>query len=174
VRAEQAAALAAAMGSGNSSSSPVGGVITYDDLSGNTSSCGGGYATEYCTAPHDSLIDQWGLYNRECVSYAAWAEEYRFGHQVPNFNGSGNADQWPSYISSSGDGYVDTTPAVGAVVYMPIGGVGHVAIVESVFQQSGQTWVGVSQYNFDENLSGDYSTMNLEVTPNLQFIHFTK
>ncbi|HEV2413015.1 MAG TPA: CHAP domain-containing protein [Candidatus Saccharimonadales bacterium] len=171
LRAEQAAALAAAMGSGGSS--PVGGVITYTGLSGNVSACGGGYPAVYCNAPHDSLVDQWGLYNRECVSYVAWAEQYEYGHQVPDFNGAGNADQWIGTLAADGDAYADGNPTVGAAVYMPIGGVGHMALVNSVFSQNGQTWVYVSQYNFDMNLSGDYSTMDVEVTPNLQFIHFT-
>jgi len=174
LRAEQAAALAAEMGTGGHSE--TGGAITYENLdpsNGQGPQCGGGYPAEYCDAAHDSIVDQWGLYNRECVSYVAYVEQYVYGHQVPNFNGAGNADQWVSTLAADGAAYADGNPTVGAAVYMPIGGVGHMAVVDSVFQSGGQTWIHVSQYNFDEDLSGDYSTMDVLVTPNLQFIHFT-
>ncbi|HSX28097.1 MAG TPA: CHAP domain-containing protein [Candidatus Saccharimonadales bacterium] len=132
--------------------------------------CGGGYDSQLCSAYPDSIIDSWQLYNRECVSYAAWAMQYRFGHHVSGFHGAGNAYQWPGTVPANGDGYTDETPASGSVVIIPpsiIGGVGHAAVVEQVY---GDGWIRVSQYNFDPYA---YSTMDLKVVSGLAFVHFT-
>ena len=37
------------------------------------------------------MVDPWQLYNREYVSYAAWAIQNRFGRSVNGFHGQGNA-----------------------------------------------------------------------------------
>ncbi|MGH7238216.1 MAG: hypothetical protein ACREGF_06800, partial [Candidatus Saccharimonadales bacterium] len=54
------------------------------------------YPVSLCGAPKDYLTDQWGLLNRECVSYTAWMEASQ-GKYVPY--GLGNAGDWPDRIA---------------------------------------------------------------------------
>ncbi|MGH7240746.1 MAG: hypothetical protein ACREGB_00440, partial [Candidatus Saccharimonadales bacterium] len=59
----------------------------------------GGYPSAWANAAQDSLIDSWGMYNRECVSYTAFMvhQDYLSGkdsHDMPWWGGVGNANQW--------------------------------------------------------------------------------
>ena len=158
------------------------------NYSGNQGACGGGYPGSDtgiygqvwgCNYAHDYpynpdagiynfFSDKWALYNRECVSYAAWAAYTRFGKKVTSFMGAGMAYQWPSTVLSMGAN-VDNTPEVGAVAITPqqyATPSGHAMIVEEVY---GDGWIGVSQYNFGG--TGDYSTMDLKVSSAV-YIHF--
>ena len=111
----------------------------------------GGYPSYLANAPHDSLVDPWGMYNRECVSYTAWKVEQKTGH-MPYWGGHGNANEWPS--SAQADGIpTGSTPRVGSVAISMNGYYGHAMWVEAV---SGSQ-IYVSQYNFD--LAGSYSEM---------------
>ena len=56
---------------------------------------GGGYPGKWANAPMNAYVDSWGLYSRQCVSYAAW-KVASTGRFVPHFNGRGNANQWDS------------------------------------------------------------------------------
>src|SRR4029078_8399133 len=40
----------------------------------------GGYPSVWDHAIQDSMIDNWGMFNRECVSYTAWKVYQTFGH----------------------------------------------------------------------------------------------
>jgi len=173
LRAEQAAAYRAAF---SGSSSSTGGTVVYRNLSAQQL-CGGGYDF-HCADGQDNYLDNWGEYNRECVSYAALMMA-RAGHYVPDFGdykgtARGNAYQWQGVLEDSGAADIisgssvsSTAALVGDVVYMPIGGLGHVGVVLS---DDGGGWVHVGQYNiWDE---GEYSEMDLKVTPNLTFFHF--
>lgn len=142
--------------------------------------CGGGYPAYWCNATQDSLVDSWRLFNRECVSYAAWkvASTKNAGWQanpnqyVSTFNGAGMAYEWPGTVAYNRDGYTDNNPSRGSVMYIPpaiIGGVGHIAYVEDVIDAN---WVRISQYNF--RVDGRYSEMDVKVVPGIQFIHFTR
>lgn len=145
---------------GRDVSSQTVGNFSYRNFSG-LRGCAGGYP--YC-APQDSQVDPWALYNRECVSYAAWAIYNRFGKQVNPFNGQGNAYEWvysaPAYSGAwrvydpkPGDAVVlPVTPAMGAYL-------GHLMVVEANY---GNGWVKVSQYNFHG--TGQYSTMDIAVS----------
>ncbi len=127
--------------------------------------CGGGYPSPWCTSL-DGYIDTWRLYSSECVSYAAWRMSLQ--HHVSSFHGAGMAYEFPYTAQGNGDAYVDSTPAAGSVVMIPpamIGGVGHVAVVESV----NGGWIHVSQYNWQPGL---YSEMDIELVPGLVFAHF--
>jgi surface antigen len=167
-------------------SSGVYGSLQWKNLTANVP-CGGGYPSYYCAAGQDSVIDEWQLYNRECVSYVAWAMTYRFGYTDPvlvgdnkGFHGAGNAEDWPNYLNGQPNGrggviVANNSPAVGAAVIIPaqmIGGVGHAAVVESVNTDSDGTWVHVSQYNWNSPPDGKYSQLDLKVVPGLVFIHF--
>lgn len=153
---------------GSSGNGGTVGAFVYKNWSGNTY-CGGGYPARLCGAAQDSLTDEWQLYNRECVSYAAWAAEYRFGGTVNGFHGSGMAYEWPWSAPRYSGALVNTSPSRGSVMVIPdtmIGGVGHVAVVESV----NGDWVHVSQYNW--GLTGAYSEMDVKLVPGLKFVHF--
>lgn len=105
---------------------------------------GGGYPGEWANAPLDAYVDPWGLYTRECVSYAAW-KVWSTGRYVPHFGGRGNANEWPSTTAAYGipNGY---EPRAGAVAIWYIGYYGHAMYVESV---NGDGTITVSDYNFN-------------------------
>lgn len=148
LRAAQAAAMAARFG-GAPGSGPT---------------CGGGYPSAWCNAPQDSEIDSWGMFNRECVSYAAWATAVKYGHYVPY--GLGNANQWPSRAASYGipEG---STPRVGSVAIWYVGAFGHAMSVDYVYPNGSFL---VSQYNYSFN--GTYSTMVVSANSGFTFIYF--
>ncbi len=137
LRAQQAAemaAAAAASGAGNIGNGSVG---------------GGGYPGVWAYAEQDTLVDNWGLYNRECVSYTAW-KVASTGRYVPHFGGYGNANQWPStaaaYGISSG-----STPVAGSVAIWYVGAYGHAMYVEAV---NGDGTITVSDYNNNSDGGG--------------------
>jgi peptidoglycan hydrolase CwlO-like protein len=121
----------------------------------------GGYPTVWCNAGQDSMVDAWGMYSRECVSYAAWAATDR-GHIVPY--GLGNANQWPGAARARGIA-VDSNPEVGNVAIFMGGQYGHAMIVERV--QGSQ--VIVSSMNADNNGHFFYDSWSISA---LTFIHF--
>lgn len=153
VHAQQQAYYASLGGGGGSG---VVGSFNYWGLSpGNgAGGCSGGYP--YCM-PQDTYIDPWNLYNRECVSYVAWALANRFGKSVQSWHGDGNAYEWVWSAPRWSGAWRVYSPQPGDVVVLPRSGgfapVGHVMIVESV---SGDNMF-VSQYNFYG--TGQYSTM---------------
>lgn len=177
LQAQQRAAYERAFGGGTNSS--VNGTIVYRNLTGQVY-CGGGYPSSLCGASQDSFFDSWGEYNRECVSYTAWYASSQ-GHYVPtfgNYRGAarGNANQWHSVLVDSGAADIiyggsvtSSASVVGTIVYMPLGGVGHVGAVLGTSSE-GEGWVRVGQYNI--GLNGRYSEMDLKITPNLEFYRF--
>ena len=127
----------------------------------------GGYPNAWAYAPQDSIVDNWGMYNRECVSYAAFRVS-NSGHYMPYWGGRGDAYQWPGNARAAGI-QVDSNPAVGSVAIWgieDIGGVGHAAYVEKVY---GNGTIRVSQYNY--GVAGTYSEMDVSAG-GLDFIHF--
>lgn len=124
----------------------------------------GGYPGYLASAPQDSIVDPWGMYNRECVSYTAWKVQQRYGY-MPYWGGRGNANQWPGNARSAGIP-TGSTPRVGAVAVMSGGYYGHVAFVESVNGNS----VRVSQYNW--GIRGEYSEMTVSASAFDTYIYF--
>lgn len=123
----------------------------------------GGYPNYLASAPKDALVDPWGMYNRECVSYTAWKVQQRYGY-MPYWGGRGNANQWPA--SARADGIpTGSTPRVGSVAISMSGYYGHSMWVEAV---SGNM-IYVSQYNF--GLNGEYSEMWVNGS-NFTYIYF--
>lgn len=102
----------------------------------------GGYPAYLNNAAKDALVDPWGMYNRECVSYAAWKVYQTYGN-MPYWGGRGNANQWDDNAARAGIPY-GSTPKVKSVAVWHIGYYGHVAWVESV--NSDGTF-NVSEYN---------------------------
>lgn len=123
----------------------------------------GGYPSRWANAPQDSLVDSWGMYNRECVSYTAW-KVYQSGRNMPYWGGRGNANQWPGNARAAGIP-VDGNPRVGDVAISMGGYYGHAMYVEAV--SGGRVYV--SQYNYA--VQGEYSEMWVSAS-GLQFIHF--
>lgn len=129
----------------------------------------GGYPSRWCSAPLDSMVDDWGMYNRECVSYTAWKRS-AIGRPMPYWGGYGNANQWPDNARRAGY-RVDRTPAVGAVAITMAGRYGHAMMVERVNGNS----IHVSQYNAgldrNGNPNGLYSESDVYVSSIDWFIH---
>jgi surface antigen len=131
---------------------------------GSGPTCGGGYPGMWCNAPQDSIIDSWGMYNRECVSYTAF-KVAASGRNMPYWGGRGNANQWDDDARAAGIP-VDGNPQAGDVAISNSGAYGHAMYVESV---NGNGTINISQYNV--NLDGRYSTNTISVG-SLVFIHF--
>ena len=127
----------------------------------------GGYPAYLDNAPQDSLVDPWGMYNRECVSYTAWKVQQRYGY-MPYWGGVGNANQWPGNAARAGIP-TGSTPRVDSVAVWNVGYYGHVMWVEAV-NSDGSIWI--SQYNYDFN--GHYSEMlvSASMAANLTYIYF--
>lgn len=140
--------------------------------------CGGGYPADAlnsasfhwgCNYPQDNTFDNWGMYNRECVSYTAWKVYQAYGY-MPYWGGVGNADQWPGDADAYGIPR-GSTPKVGSVAIGTnpyyFGSVGHAMWVEAV---NGDGTIVVSQYNFGEE--GQYSEMTIDANLMSTFIYF--
>ncbi len=129
------------------------------------SGSGDTYPAKWCAIPQDSVIDSWGMYNRECVSYTAW-KVYESGRRMPYWGGHGNANQWDENARAEGIP-VDGTPRAGDIAVSNRGYYGHVMFVESV---NGNGTINISQYN--AGLNGTYSRVYNMSTSGLVFIHF--
>jgi peptidoglycan DL-endopeptidase CwlO len=127
----------------------------------------GGYPAVWNNAAQDSLLDNWGMYNRECVSYTAWRVYETYGH-MPYWGGQGNANQWPGDARNAGIP-TGSTPRVNSVAIWNVGYYGHAMWVEAV-NGDGSIWV--SQYNYDYN--GHYSEMKVSASmaAGLTYIYF--
>lgn len=124
----------------------------------------GGYPAIWCNAAQDSLVDNWGMYNRECVSYTAW-KVAASGRHMPYWGGHGNANEWPS--SAANDGIATgSEPKVGSVAIMYVGYYGHSMYVEGI---NSNGTIHVSQFNW--GIRGEYSEMDIDPR-GLTFIYF--
>ena len=149
----------------------------------------GGYPSYYANSPQDSLVDQWGMYNRECVSYTAWKVYQKYGN-MPYWGGIGNAWQWAfsGWVGSGGKqvyynsgvwhtaNYIrygipaGSEPKVGSVA-VSNGEYGHVAWVEAVDGDK----ITISQYNwYVPSLGGwgQYSEMVVNKNIFQKYIYF--
>ena len=138
-----------------------------------TSADHGGYPDAWNNAPQDSLVDPWGMYNRECVSFTAFKvhEDFLAGknnRDMPNWGGIGNADQWDDDARASGIP-VDNNPTPGSIAISNAGAFGHAMYVVQSSTINGQQAIYVEQYN--ANLDGQYSE-GWRYTTGLSFLHF--
>nr|MCW1908746.1 CHAP domain-containing protein [Candidatus Saccharibacteria bacterium] len=132
---------------------------------------GGGYPGVWAFAPIDAMLDNWGMYNRQCVSYTAWKVAIS-GRYMPGWGwlGLGNANQWDDNARATGIP-VDSNPRVGDVAIKNGGQYGHALYVEAVADDGA---IYVSDYNqqFD-GLYREYWISASTVRANaLVFIHF--
>lgn len=133
VQAAQQAAIAAAMRRAGSGGSAVAGDPNK-----------GGYPANLANSDYyNPVVDPWGMYSRQCVSYTAWKVYQKNGY-MPYWGGRGNANQWPGNAQAAGIG-VGTSPRAGSVGVIMAGAYGHVVWVESV---NGDGTINVSQYNY--------------------------
>ncbi len=134
----------------------------------------GGYPAKWdYPVGQDTLTDDYGMYNRECVSYTAWKVKQTYGYMPywggwdiygPGTNTGGNANQWINDANHAGIP-TGSVPKVGSVAISLGGAYGHAMWVEAV---SGDT-IYVSQYNYD--LAGHYSEMSINGS-GLTYIYF--
>ncbi len=123
----------------------------------------GGYPTQWNRTAQDSLLDSWGMYNRECVSYAAWKVHQTYG-MMPYWGGIGNANEWVRNAKTASIP-ISATPRVHSVAISMRGYYGHAMWVEAVKGNM----IYVSQYNYD--LRGHYSEMWVKDS-DLTYIYF--
>ncbi len=124
----------------------------------------GGYPWANVNPFPSFVIDSWGMYARQCVSYTAWRVASS-GRTMPYWGGRGNANQWDDNAQAAGIP-VDGTPRVGDIAVSNSGPYGHVMYVESL---NGNGTVRVSQYNAAND--GRYSVSDVSIA-GLLFIHF--
>jgi surface antigen len=111
----------------------------------------GGYPSNWDNAVQDSMLDSWGMYSRECVSYAAWKVYQTYG-SMPYWGGVGNANQWTNDAKAAGIP-TGSAPRIHSVAISMRGYYGHAMWVEAIKGDM----IYVSQYNYD--LHGHYSEM---------------
>ena len=148
----------------------------------------GGYPAYLANNSQDSLVDPWGMYNRECVSYTAWKVHQAYGN-MPYWGGKGNAWQWAfsgwnwAGVQTSYDTGIWHTantetasipsgsePKAGSVA-VANGAYGHVAWVEAVLGDQ----IKISQYNwYVASLGGwgQYSEMIVDKSIFQRYIYF--
>ncbi len=135
--------------------------------------CGGGYPGHAaggikgrwgCNYGLDDGSDNWGMYNRECVSYTAFKVS-QSGRNMPFWGGRGNAKNWPGNARGAGIP-VDGNPREGDVAISTAGYYGHAMYVEAVL---GGGKILISQYN--AAWDGRYSEAVIS-SAGLSFIHF--
>jgi surface antigen len=152
LRAQQAAAIRARASSSG-----------YTALPGDPNR--GGYPAKWANAPMNAYVDDWGMYSRQCVSYAAYKVASTYGN-MPYWGGRGNANQWADNARAAG---IPTSPIpkVGAVGVQYSGSYGHVAWVESVNPDGTLT---ISQFN--AGWSGEYSKWIVDRSFFNEYVYF--
>jgi surface antigen len=104
----------------------------------------GGYPANLAGSDYyNPVVDPWGMYSRQCVSYTAWKVYQKNGY-MPYWGGRGNANQWPGNARAAGIP-VSTTPQAGSVGVIMAGAYGHVVWVDSVNDNG---TINISQYNY--------------------------
>ena len=161
---EQQAAIERAMRAANSGGGG-GGAVAGDPNKG-------GYPANLANSNYyNPVVDPWGMYSRQCVSYTAW-KVYQKNGFMPYWGGAGNANQWPGNARKAGIP-VSSTPRAGSVGVIMAGQYGHTVWVESV---NANGTINISQYNYFNAGGagwGHYSEM-FNVSPSAYdyYIHF--
>jgi len=140
-----------------------GGDVRLRDPTGTTiASIGDDYPLSLRAPAQDSVVDPWGYYNRECVSFVA-ARVLNQDRVAVLYAGS--AHTWLAYARAHGY-TADSQPARGSVGWTDAGTYGHVAVVEEV---AGPLLV-VEEYNYA--VRGGYSHRVVPATAFKAFLHF--
>ncbi len=125
----------------------------------------GGYPAAWRNAPMNAYVDDWGMYTRQCVSYAAFKVSSTYGN-MPYWGGRGNANEWGNNARAAGIP-VSTTPKVATVGVQYSGAYGHVAWVEAVNPDGTLT---ISQFN--AGWSGEYSRWIVDRSFFNEYVYF--
>ncbi|MCL2038392.1 CHAP domain-containing protein [Candidatus Saccharibacteria bacterium] len=126
-----------------------------------------------CNYAYGSGWDAWGMSNRHCTSYVAWALWNRFGKHVAPFGGAGNAKQWPDTAPRLMGAVANNTPAVGSAAVWDYGTPdsvsrwGHVMLVEAIYNDG---WLRVSHFNYGTR-GGEFSIMDIPADSAV-YVHF--
>ena len=120
------------------------------------------YPSKWADAPMDTILDDWGEWNRECTSYAAWMLHSVNGFEMPFHD---NAVNWGPDAKSRGYA-VNMTPAVGSIYWTS--SPQHVAWVESV-SPDGKS-VTIEDYNHD--YTGHWGERTVATSSASGYIHF--
>lgn len=123
---------------------------------------GDDYPPRWKGPAQDAIIDQWGMYNRECTSFVAWALHSRNGFEIPFHQ---NANRWGPMAAARGF-TVNSNPSVGSVAWSNAGIFGHVAYVVAV--NGGN--VTIEEYNY--LVRGAYDKRVVSASAFTGFIHF--
>lgn len=123
------------------------------------------YPSSLATAAQDSVVDPWGFYNRECVSFVAWRLNNDNGLAFSNNMNNGHfgfAYQWKqNAINLYGASAYNGTPVAGSVAWWDsnhgyAGAMGHVAYVDSVNANGS---INIEEYNYGG--TGAYHTRTI-------------
>jgi surface antigen len=77
------------------------------------------YPVKWADAPADTIIDTWGMDNRESTSYTAWKVNEAFGNMPTwGIGSTGDAKDWPADAQAAGIP-TGTTPKVHSVAINP-------------------------------------------------------
>jgi surface antigen len=137
-------------------------IISAIALASRGPACGGGYPEKWCKRSLDSVVDDWGMYNRECVSYTAYRVALS-GRRMPY--GFGDANRWPMAAKMSGIA-VDYSPRAGDVAIRMDNNHGHSMYIEWINDDG---TLHVSEYN--KNKNGTYIEED-STRDGLVFVHF--
>lgn len=126
---------------------------------------GDDYPAKWRDAPQDSKVDDWGYYNRECVSFVAW-RLHEYGADPAKFSHLGNGNQWAAGAAANGV-LVDHHATVHSVAEFEPGSQlpNHVAWVTAVHNGT----IDVEEYNWGH---GHYHTDHYPISGVSHFIHF--
>jgi surface antigen/peptidoglycan hydrolase CwlO-like protein len=103
----------------------------------------GGYPNDLANSDYyNPVVDPWGMYARQCVSYVAW-KVFQKNHYMPYWGGRGNANQWPGNAVAAGI-TTSSTPRAGSAGVITAGYYGHIVWVDSVNDDG---TINISQYN---------------------------
>ncbi len=128
---------------------------------------GDDYPSTLRNVAQDSVVDPWGFYNRECVSFVAWRLNHTNHLDFTNYMDEGhfgNANNWDDNARKLGF-TVNDVPAPGAVAQTDKSTYGHVAWVAAV----GNGTVTIEDYNY--SAPGDYG-VRVVPTSSYDYIHF--
>lgn len=123
------------------------------------------YPARLKAAPARSIVDKYGMYNRQCTSYAAFKVDQIWRYRIIYW---GDAKQWPHYAKKAGQ-KIGHTVKTHSVAILTAGRYGHAMFVERI--SGDKKRMRVSEYN-GAKVNG-YSTRIIS-TKNLTYIYFRR
>ena len=130
------------------------------------------YPDKWKIPKRDTVLDDWGIWNRECVSWVLWCLKSRNGYNLDPKGRNWNAVNWKKNAISMGV-RVDDTPAVGCVAWWDLSltykpGWGHTAWISEV----NGDYITIEEYNVIPSGGGLYSTRVMHKSKPHAYLHF--